>query len=154
MAITTLNTAPIFSGTPRVSLVQIGQASTNVHSLGGTAQIGTNMFVAFTSGANGSYVQKIRLQFTSTTNTINAAATVFKIYYSTVNTGTPTTAQLALIADIQSPLQTIAATTTSAYPIEVPLNFAMPANTYLLVGQTVAATANSAWVATVFGGDY
>lgn len=148
------NTAPIFTGTPRVSTVQISTTSTNVHSLGGTAQIGTNMFVAFTSGVDGSYVQKIRFQFSSTTNVINAAATVFKVYYSTVNTGTPTSAQLSLIADIQSPLQTIAATTTSAYPIEVPLNFAMPPNTYLLVGQTVAATTNSAWFATTFGGDY
>lgn len=148
------NTAPIFTGTPKVSLIQIPTTSTNVHSLGGSAAIGTNLYVAFTAGANGSYVQKIRFQFTSTTNTINAAATVFKVYHSTVNTGTPTTAQAALIADIQSPAQTIGSVTTSAYPIEVPLNIAMPANTYILVGQTVAATTNSAWFATVFGGDY
>lgn len=154
MAITTLNTAPIYSGVPEINLIQIPQSSTNIHTLGGSATIGTNIYVAFTSGASGSYVQKIRFQFTSTTNAINAAATVFKVYYSTVNTGTPTTAQASLIADISSPAQTVASTTVSAYPIEVPLNFAMPANTYLLVGQTIAATANSAWNVTTFGGDY
>jgi hypothetical protein len=144
MAITTLNTAPIFTGVPEINLVQIPQASTNVHSSGGTAQIGTNIYVAFTSGANGSYVQKMRFQYTSTTNTVSAA----------VNTGIPSITQASLIADIQSPAQTISAVTTSAYPIEVPLNFAMPANTYLLVGQTAAATANGAWNVTTFGGDY
>ena len=154
MAITTLNTAPIYSGVPEINLIQIPQSSTNVHTLGGTSIIGTNIYVAFTAGASGSYVQKMRFQFTSTTNAINAAATVFKVYYSTVNTGTPTTAQAALIADISSPAQTVASTAVSAYPIEVPLNFAMPANTYLLVGQTIAATANSAWYVTTFGGDY
>jgi hypothetical protein len=154
MAITTLNTAPIFTGVPEINLVQIPQASTNVHSSGGTAQIGTNIYVAFTSGANGSYVQKMRFQYTSTTNTVSAALTVFKVYFSTVNTGIPSITQASLIADIQSPAQTISAVTTSAYPIEVPLNFAMPANTYLLVGQTAAATANGAWNVTTFGGDY
>lgn len=154
MAITTLNTAPIFTGQPKINLVQIPTTSTNVHSSGGSAVIGTNIYVAFTTGASGSYIQKIRFQFTSTTNAINAAATVFKIYYSTVNTGTPSTTQMALIADVQSPAQTIGGTTITAFPIEVPLNFAMPANTYILVGQTVAATTNSSWFATVFGGDY
>jgi hypothetical protein len=153
MAITTLNTAPIYSGVPEINLIQIPQSSTNVHTSGGIASIGSNMYVAFTSGANGSYVQKMRFQFTSTTSAINSAATVFKVYYSTVNTGTPSITQASLIADIAAPAQTIT-NTTSAYPIEFPLNFAMPANTYLLVGQTIAATANGAWFVTTFGGDY
>jgi hypothetical protein len=153
MPLTNLNTAPIFTGVPEINLIQIPQSSTNVHTSGGTASIGSNMYVAFTSGANGSYVQKMRFQFSSTTSAINSAATVFKIYFSTVNTGTPTISQASLIADIAAPAQTITAT-TSAYPIEVPLNFAMPANTYLLVGQTIAATANGAWFVTTFGGDY
>jgi hypothetical protein len=154
MALTTLNTAPIFSGTPRVSSAQITTTSTNVHTSGGSAVVGTNIFLAFTPGASGSYLQKIRFQYTSTTGVISAAATVFKIYLSSVNTGTPTTAQLSLIVDIQSPAQTISAVTTSAYPIEVPLNFAIPTGYFIMVGQTVAATTNGTWVATVFGGDY
>jgi len=153
MAITTLNTAPIYSGVPEINLIQIPQANTNVHTLGGTSQIGTNIYVAFTAGASGSYVQRMRFHFSSTTSAINSAATVFKVYYSTVNTGIPSITQASLIADIAAPAQTIT-NTTSAYPIEVPLNFAMPANTYLLVGQTVAATLNSAWNVTTFGGDY
>lgn len=153
MALTTLNTAPIFSGTPRIVNTQISAtATTNSQTTGGN--IGVNSNLVFTSGASGSYVQKIRFQFTSTTNLINSAATLLKVYYSTVNTGTPTVSQIALIADVQAPAQTIGAVTTSAFPIEVPLNFAMPANTYLLVSQTVAPTANSNWVATVYGGDY
>ena len=154
MALTTLNTAPIFTGTPRVSSVQIPQATATVNSQTGGGAIGTNTFIAFTSGASGSYLQKIRFQYTSTTNVINSVLTAFKVYISTVNTGTPTTSQIALIADVQAPAQTIGAVSTSAYPIDVPLNVAIPANNYILVTQTVAQTANSAWVATVFGGDY
>jgi hypothetical protein len=153
MALTTLNTAPIFSGTPKISSTQITQTSTNVNSQTGGI-IGANTFLAFTSGASGSYVQKVRFQYTTTTNTVNSVATVFKVYISTVNTGSPTTSQIALIADVQAPAQTVNTTALSAYPIEIPLNFALPANTYILVGQTVAQNANSAWVATVFGGDY
>ncbi|NBX52014.1 hypothetical protein EBT25_19280, partial [bacterium] len=134
-----------------INFVQITQTSTNVNSQ--APAIGTNAFVAFTSGTSGSYVQKVRFSFTSTTSAINSVATVLKVYYSTVNTGTPTASQISLIADILAPAQTLT-TTTASYPIELPINFAMPANTYLLVGQSVAQSANSAWVATVFGGDY
>lgn len=151
MPITTLNTAPIFSGVGKVGITTIGQASTNLNSQ--APVIGTNVFVAFSSGSSGSYVQKVRFQYTSTSNAINSVATVFKIYYSTVNTGTPTATQIALIADIQAPAQTVT-TSTSAYPIEVPLNFAMPASTYILVGQTIAQTAGSGYSVTVYGGDY
>lgn len=151
MPITTLNTAPIFSGVGKVGITTIGATPTNLNSQ--SPVIGTNVFVAFSSGSSGSYVQKVRFQYTSTSNTINSVATVFKIYYSTVNTGTPTATQIALIADIQAPAQTVT-TSTSAYPIEVPLNFAMPASTYLLVGQTIAQTAGSGYSVTVYGGDY
>lgn len=149
MPITTLNTAPIFSGVGKVGITTI--VATNLNSQ--SPVIGTNVFVAFSSGSSGSYVQKVRFQYTSTSNAINSVATVFKIYYSTVNTGTPTATQIALIADIQAPAQTVT-TSTSAYPIEVPLNFAMPASTYLLVGQTIAQTAGSGYSVTVYGGDY
>jgi hypothetical protein len=153
MPITNLNTAPIFTGTPRVSFVQIGQTSTNVNSqTAGT--IGTNSFLAFTPGANGSYLQKVKFQFTSTTNTVSSVATVFKIYLSTLNTGSPTSSDVVLIADIQAPAQTVGTTATSAYPIEVPLNLPIPSGYYILVGQTVAQNANSAWTVSVFGGDY
>ena len=151
MPITTLNTAPIFSGVGKVGITTIGQGTSNLNSQ--SPVIGTNVFVAFSSGSSGSYVQKVRFQYTSTTSAINSVATVFKIYYSTVNTGTPTVTQIALIADIQAPAQTVT-TSTSTYPIEVPLNFAMPASTYLLVGQTIAQTAGSGYSVTVYGGDY
>lgn len=152
MPITTLNTAPIFSGVGKVGITTIGQASTNINSQ--APVIGTNVFVAFSSGSSGSYVQKVRFQYTSTTSAINSVATVFKVYYSTVNTGTPTATQIALIADIQAPAQTGITSAISTYPIEVPLNFAMPASTYILVGQTIAQTAGSGYSVTVYGGDY
>lgn len=151
MPLTNLNTAPIFSGVGKVGITTISPSLVNLNSQ--TPVIGTNVFVAFTSGSSGSYVQKVRFQYTSISNAINSVATVFKIYYSTVNTGTPTVGQIALIGDIQAPSQTVT-TTTSAYPIEVPLNFAIPASTYLLVGQTIAQTAGSGWSVTVYGGDY
>jgi hypothetical protein len=37
---------------------------------------------------------------------------------------------------------------------ELPLNFAMPANTYLLVSQHAQQTTNQNWEALVIGSDY
>lgn len=49
------NTSPIFSITPRVSSVRVSAAATVSD---GTATVGTNIYLAFTPGANGSYIQR------------------------------------------------------------------------------------------------
>jgi hypothetical protein len=146
------NTSPIFGLTPRISGVDITTTAAAARSDAGVA-IGTNQFVAFTSGPSGSYVQKVRFMSIATTPT-TGVATVLRCHYSTVNTGTPTTGQAFLLGEISVGGLASANATNATNFYELPLNFAMPANTYLLVSQNAAQTTNQNWEALVIGSDY
>ena len=147
------NTSPIWTLTPNVSHADILTASTNVNTTA-PGTVGTNCFLAFTSGVEGSYIQKFRFSFVSTTSVISSVATTLQVYSSTVNTGTTTTANTDLLAIVQAAAQTVSAVTTAPYQIEIPFNFAIPANRFLLVAQSVAQSANSNWQGLAIGGNY
>ena len=147
------NTSPIWTLTPNVSHADILTASTNVNTTA-PGTVGTNCFLAFTSGIDGSYIQKFRFSFVSTTSVISSVATTLQVYSSTVNTGTTTTANTDLLAIVQAAAQTVSAVTTAPYQIEIPFNFAIPANRFLLVAQSVAQSANSNWQGLAIGGNY
>jgi hypothetical protein len=146
------NTSPIFGLTPRISGVDITTTSAAARSDAGVA-IGTNQFLAFTSGPSGSYVQKVRFMSIASTPT-TGVATVLRCHYSTVNTGTPTSGQAHLLGEISVGALASANATNATNFYELPLNFAMPANTYLLVSQHAAQTTNQNWEALVIGSDY
>jgi len=146
------NTSPIFGLTPRLSGIDITTTAAAARSDAGVV-IGTNQFVAFTSGPSGSYVQKVRFMSIATTPT-TGVATVLRCHYSTVNTGTPTTGQAFLLGEISVGGLASANATNATNFYELPLNFAMPANTYLLVSQNAAQTTNQNWEALVIGSDY
>ena len=147
------NTSPIWTLTPNVSHADILTTAVNVNTTA-PGTVGTNCFVAFTSGVNGSYVQKFRFSFVSTTSVISSVATTLQVYTSTVNTGATTTANTDLLAIVQAAAQTVSAVTTAPYQIEIPFNFAIPANRFLLVAQSVAQNTNSNWQGLAIGGDY
>lgn len=154
MALTTLNTAPIFTGTPKVSFTTIDAAQNNSQ---GTGTIGTNIYLAFSAGASGSYLQKVRFTLTGATANTASTAAVLRIYLSTVNTGATTDLNTFLIQEVTAASQTpnvITTLTGATYPIDVPLNFAIPSGHYLLVGASAVTSANTVWVASVYGGDY
>ena len=58
------NNSPIFTGTPRVSSVRVSAATT---ASDGTGTVGTNMYLAFTPGSNGSYLQRVRFSLSEST---------------------------------------------------------------------------------------
>jgi len=147
------NTSPIWTLTPNVSHADILTASTNINTTA-PGTVGTNCFLAFTSGVEGSYIQKFRFSFVSTTSVISSVATTLQVYSSTVNTGVTTTANTDLLAIVQAAAQTVSAITTAPYQIEIPFNFAIPANRFLLVAQSVAQNANSNWQGLAIGGNY
>lgn len=147
------NTSPIWTLTPNVGAADITNTVANVNtSAPGT--IGTTCFLAFSSGVDGSYLQKIRFSFVSTTSVISSIATTLQVYLSSINTGVATSANTELIAQAQAAAQAITVVTSSPYPIDIPLNFAIPASRYILVSQSVAQTTNSNWQAVVIGGNY
>ena len=146
------NTSPIFGLSPELQGVNITTTATNARS-DGLSAIGTSQFLAFTAGPSGSYIQKIRFMSVATTPT-TGVATVLRAHYSTVNTGTPTAGQVFLLGEISVGALASANATNATNFYELPLNFAMPANTYILVAQHAAQTTNQNWQAFVIGSDY
>lgn len=144
------NTSPIFTLTPKVTGVRVTAANT---SSAGGGTIGTDIFLAFTPGANGSYLQKIRFSLAESTINTASSAAVLRVYVSTLSTGSTSAADTFLIQEINAASQT-PSSTVSGYPIEIPLNFAIPSDRYLLVSTSVAPATNTTWVATTYGGDY
>lgn len=149
------NTQPIFSLTPNVGRVKIGTTAALVRSDGSAANaIGTDQFLAFTAGANGSFIQRVRFNAVASAAAVNSVATTLRIYLSTVNTGTPTSTNTTLLAEISVPIISTSNSTNATNFYEVPLNIAIPTGNYILVSQHIAQTTNQQWQATVFGGDY
>lgn len=147
------NTEPIYTLTPNIGhadCVLVGAQSDG----GGVISGGTvTMYVAFTAGSNGSFVKEARIKVGSTTGLVANAATAVRLYLSTVNTGTTTTANTYLLTEIAIPA--ITGVLAAASPDFIaPLNFAMPTGTYILANIGVATTANATVQVTVMGGDY
>lgn len=136
------NTAPIFTLTPKVQWADaMTTANTTKDLTSGT------IYLAFTAGANGSYVQRIRFRTLGT----NLAATVGRIW---INTGgaTGTGANNILWDEISLPTTTVTETAAQAN-YELPLNFALPAGYTIYI--TLGTAPNAAgWDAAVIGGDY
>lgn len=149
------NTAPIFALTPNVSGVKITTTAALVRSDGSAANaIGTDQFLAFSSGVNGSFIQRVRFIPVASAAAVNSVATTLRVFLSTVNSGTPTASNTNLLAEISVPIISTSNTTNAVLYYEIPLNIAIPANNYILVSQHIAQTTNQSWQAIVFGGDY
>ena len=149
------NFNPIYALTPNVSSVKITTTAALTRSDGSAANaIGTDQFLAFTSGASGSFVQRVRFNPVASAAAINSVATTLRVYLSSVNSGTPTAANTNLLGEISVPIISTANSTAASSYYEIPLNMAIPASRYILVSQHIAQTTNQSWQATVFGGDY
>ena len=144
------NVSPIFSIAPRVSSVRVSAAATVSD---GTATVGTNIYLAFTPGTNGSYIQRVRFSLSEATMSTASTGATLRVHIATTNTGTLTTANNFLYQEVNASTQT-PSTTSSSFPVDVPLNFALPADRYLMVSTSIVPAANTAWVATIIGGDY
>ena len=149
------NINPIYSLTPNVGTVKITQNSALVRSDGSAANaIGTDQFLAFTSGANGSFIQRVRFNVVASSAAVNSVATTLRVFLSSINTGTPTAANTDLLAEISVPIISAANSTGASSYYEIPFNIAISTGHYILVSQHLAQTTNQSWQAIVFGGDY
>jgi hypothetical protein len=147
------NTSPIYSLTPNIGDVNILTTSTMTRS-DGVGTIGTNLFLAFTAGLDGSFVQRVRFIPVSSAAAVNSVATTLRVFLSSLNVGTTTTSDCYLIAEISVPIISTANSTSAVTYYEIPLNIAVPTGHYILVSQHVAQTTNQNWQAMVFGGNY
>ena len=148
------NTEQIYTLTPRIEsctpvLVCAGTDGVGFVVSGGTV----THYIAFTAGANGSYIKEARIKIATTNGTTAVAATTIRFFVSTVASGATSGANTHMIAEVAIPAITPA--TTSASPdFIVPLNFAMESGKYLLCCTGVVANANTFYKVTTFGGDY
>lgn len=155
------NTNPIFTLTPNITGVKIGTTSAQVKSDGTTAGTGTDlMYCAFTTGANGSFIQKVRFNVVASAAGTSSVATVLRVYWTTVS-GTPgsalgatTASNTFLIAEISVPVISASSGTNATSFFEVPINMAFETGTYIAVSQHTAQTTNQNWQAVVYGGNY
>lgn len=145
------NTNPQFpkNGAPQSVLI----TAANTSSQGG-GTIATDIFKAFQADAtNGSWVDTLRLFPTATTPTA-MTATVARIFISTQQSGATTSANTYLWDEVTLPAVNADNASTAAYAIDVPLGFRLGANQSILVTNHAAPAANTAWRATVIGGDF
>lgn len=134
-------------GTP----VVVTAANTNGQ---GAGTIATDIFLFFTADAtNGSFVEYVRLNPTATTPTATGA-TVARIFWSTQTSGSTTNANTHLIAEVALPITSADNASTATNPIDVPINFRLPAGATLLVTNHAAPTANTGWKTMAVAGDY
>jgi hypothetical protein len=134
------NTLPIFTSVPEI---QWGISATTANTTK-TLTSGT-IYPIFTGGTNGSFVQRMRFR-TLGTNVVTVAR-VWINNGQTTTTGTNNT----LWDEVTLPATTVSEVAAQT-PIEIPLNFALPANyvLYVTIGTSVAA----GYDITVIGGDY
>lgn len=148
------NTAPIFTAVPIIgSGVWLPATTANTKS-DGTGTIGTDMLKLFTAGANGSFINRIRLQPQAGTATTATTATVARFYISTVTSGATTNANTNLFAEVACSSQTADQTTTATSFLEIPCGFYIPSGYFIHGSMHAAAAANTSWSLIVFGGNY
>jgi hypothetical protein len=142
------NTAPIYSATGAVDSVAANNAGLIVGPTANTAQDGTGtLYKAFTAGANGSYVQKIRFRPVG-----SPAATVCRVFISTSTTTSATNTWL--YDEITLPAVTVSQTAASSV-FELPLNFALDPNYLLYVTfGTSTGSAGTGYSVVTIAGDY
>jgi FlaG/FlaF family flagellin (archaellin) len=146
------NTNPIFSDTPNVNGCLITAALTKSN---GDGTIATDIFKAFTAGADGAYVSKVRFSPCATTAATATTATVGRAYLSSQTSGATTGGTNTwLLGEVALPAQTADHSTNPTSPIEIPIGFAIPAGYTILVSTHAAPAANTQIEALVIGGDY
>jgi hypothetical protein len=142
------NTSPIYSIVGAVDSVATNNSGLVVGPTANTALDGSGtLYKAFTAGANGSYVQKIRFRPVG-----SPAATVCRVFISSSTTTSATNTWL--YDEITLPAVTLSQTAASSV-FELPLNIAVDPNylLYVTFGTSTGAAGTGYSVVTI-AGDY
>lgn len=146
------NTAPIYGRVAVFSPVRVTAANT---SSAGGGTVGTDIFKAATlDTTNGGFVAFVRFTPTASVAATVTTATVGRVFYSTVGSGSTTNADTFLLGEVTLPSVTAASTTTPTFPIDLPINRPLPPSGFIHVTNHAAPAANTAWVAEVFHTSY
>jgi hypothetical protein len=150
------STAPIYTRTSDVQNGGLYNSTTIIGPSANTATDGTgaNMFAVFRADATeGGFVQKVIFKAVA-----SPAATCIRVWYCS-DTSSPfvantdnTAATTSMVAELTTAAWT-ASNTLASPQYEVPINFAMPAGTYLLAsfGTSTGAAGNGFTTLTIAG---
>ena len=142
------NTSPIYSIVGAVDSVASNNSGLVVGPTANTALDGSGTLVkAFTAGANGSYIQKMRFRPVG-----SPAATVCRVF---ISSSTSTSATVTWLYDeITLPAVTLSQTAASSV-FELPLNFALDPSylLYVTFGTSTGAAGTGYSIVTI-AGDY
>ena len=152
------NTSPIYTLTPNVGTAVITTTYAQVKSDGTSAgSANDRMVLAFTAGANGSYVDTVRFYAVANTAATSSVATTLRIYLSTVaapEAGATTQANTHCIGEISVPIVVSSHSTNATQFYEIPIGKAIATGYYIHASQHVAQTTNQVWKAICYGGNY
>jgi hypothetical protein len=145
------NNDPIYTKAGVVGAIAVTAANTSSQG-GGT--VGTDIFLAFTADAtNGSFIRELRWSLAESTIATASTATVGRVFISSVGSGSTTSSNTHLWAEVALASQTPSSTVAGS-PIVIPLNLILPAGYFILVTNHAAPAANTHWKAIVVGGNY
>jgi hypothetical protein len=147
-------TTPGFANTPKRNGCTWKNTTTANTKNDGTGTIGTDMLLAFTAGASGSFIDRIRLHPAGSTAATATTATVGRIYFSTAASGATTNDNTRLWQEVACPAQTTDQTTTATVPIDIQVGIRLEANHTILFSMHHVAAANTVWEVTVIASDY
>lgn len=145
------NPSPIYSKVGAFGSTRVTAALTKND---GSGTVGTDIFHVFTADAtNGSFIQRVRWNVVSNSAGVATTATVGRVYISSSNT-TANTLNTVLFQEVNLPTLNAASSSTSTYPIDIPMNIALPPAYCILVSTHAAPVTNTAWTAQAIAGNY
>jgi hypothetical protein len=145
------NRVPRFTNNGKLPQVAVTAANTKSD---GAGTIGTDIFLLLTAGANDSFLEAVRWILTGTVANTASTATVLRIFISTQSSGTTTSANTSLLAEVTVPILTADSSTTAQPVFDVPIGRTIPSGSTILVTNHAAPAANTAWKAEAMGGDF
>ena len=153
------NINPIYTLTPNIKVATLPTANAVTTSDGVSSASGnSNMYVCFVSGANGSYLDRIRVFPNGAAAGVSTVATTVRIFMSTVNSApsATTAANTNLLAEASIPTITsgVSHSTNSVNYVDIPIQMAIPTGKYILACQHVAQGTNCFLNVMGIGGDY
>lgn len=119
----------------------------------GNITTGTMKVVVTADAVSGTFVEYVRVLPVATAPT-NTTATVGRLFASSITAGATTSADTFLLAEVALPAAAADNASTSNNPLDIAVNFRLPAGWTLLWSNHVAPAANTNWRATAIGGDY
>lgn len=148
------NIDPIWVNTPNVDSVRVTAQQAGTGRSDGNGTIATDIFLAFTPGSNGSFLESLIVKAAAATAGTATTATSIRVYLSTQNSGATTSSNTKLIKEFAIPSVTAGSTNTPTPEYTIPMNMRIETAQYVLVGSGAAIAANTEFHVTAVGGDY